>query len=195
MTSKPIALASSTRGETIAKGRPAIAAAFGRAGKKFVPRGGARRDPIDDDAWRRRILGRAGASGVGRHQDFELAGMREPVDLGVLAGAHLFGEFPQTFRIGDPGYAWRRRRGGPRPPAFRSAGWRCRLRISRQTRVASRRRRPSRLRPCIRRSRFRRRCTPPASDRYRRVSSRFRASSIRRAPAISEPPPRRRARP
>ncbi len=89
--------------ETIAKGRAAIGAALGGTGEKFIPGGGARGDPIDRDARRRHVLGRAGARGVGRHQDLELARMRKAVDLGVLAGAHLFGEFPQAFRIGTPG--------------------------------------------------------------------------------------------
>ena len=40
---------------------------------------------------------------VGCHQHFQFARVREAVDLGVLAFADLFGEFPQPFCIGAPG--------------------------------------------------------------------------------------------
>ena len=89
--------------QAVAKGRPAIGAALSRTGKKFIPGGGTRGDPIDRYAWRRRVLRRAGTRGVGRHQDFKLARVREAVNLGVLARAHPFGEFPQTFRVGAAG--------------------------------------------------------------------------------------------
>ena len=90
--------------EAIAKSRAAIGPAFGGAREKFIPGGGARRDAIDDHAGRRGVLGRAVVRGVGCHQNFQFAGVREPVDERVSVPPRIcFGKFAQAFRVGPAG--------------------------------------------------------------------------------------------
>jgi hypothetical protein len=85
--------------ETLSKCRAAIAATFRRAGKKFIPRGGAGGDAIDRDARRRVILRRAGTLRISRHQNFQLGKFRDAIDVGIFAGAHLVGELAQALRV------------------------------------------------------------------------------------------------
>ncbi len=94
--------------EAVAKGRTAIAVTFGGAGKEFIPGRVTRRDTIDRDLRRRHILRGGGAIGIGRHQDFELAGMRDVVDAFVLARADLLRDFAEPLTVlGVPGTARR----------------------------------------------------------------------------------------
>ncbi len=89
--------------EASPKGRAAIGPALGGAGEKFIPGGGAGGDAIDRYPGRGRVLGRAVAGGVGGHQDFKLAEVRDAVDFGVRARAHFLGQLAQAFGVGAAG--------------------------------------------------------------------------------------------
>ena len=76
--------------QTIAECRSTVGAAFGRARKKFVPRGDLRFLALDNHARRRRILRRPRTVWISRHQDLKLAGMHDIVDLRVVGRANTF---------------------------------------------------------------------------------------------------------
>src|SRR5262245_29398850 len=78
--------------QTITEGRSTIRPALRRAGKKFIPGGGARGDAINDHARRRSVLRGAVAHRVGRHQYFKFTEVGDPIYLGVVAAAQSFGE-------------------------------------------------------------------------------------------------------
>ena len=86
-------------GQTITKGRSAIAATFGRAWKKFIPGSDLRFFPFHDHAWRRRILCRPRTVGIGRHQHFELARVDNVINLRVISPANRFRQFAKSRRI------------------------------------------------------------------------------------------------
>ena len=119
--------------QAIAKSRAAIAATLGRAREKFIPGGRSRLRSIDDHARRRRVLRRAGAIRISRHQHLELAGMRDRVDLSVgrPCGSVSANSRKRAASAGSPrSLAAASSKAAPSSVSLRSVS-RCRLRISR----------------------------------------------------------------